>query len=203
MKNLILINQRLDRIGKFKELRDNLDVRFIKLILNLKMIPLLIPNNLKIVNNILKNKIRIKGIILSPGGNPKINDDRSKVEDKLIKFSKKRKIPLLGICRGAQKINLFFGGKIKKVKNHVRKNHSIFGSLTKKKIIKVNSYHNFGIKVSDLPKTFNILAKTQDDFVECFLSNNKKLMGIMWHPERYTHLRDFEKKILKKFFKCN
>ncbi len=203
MKNIILVNQRLDKVGKFKELRDNLDIRFSKLILDLNMDPFLVPNNLRVVNNILKKNIKIKGIILSSGGNPKINDERSKVENRLIKFSIQKKVPLLGICRGAQKINLFFGGKIKKIKNHVRKNHKIFGVLTKNKIVKVNSYHNFGVANSNIPKTFNILATTKDGFVECFADKNYRLMGIMWHPERYKHLRNFEKKILKKFFRCN
>ena len=45
MKKVILISQRLDKVGKFKELRDNLDVRFTKLILDLKMNPILAPNN--------------------------------------------------------------------------------------------------------------------------------------------------------------
>ena len=46
MKNTILISQRLDKIGKFKELRDNLDVRFAKLVLDLGMDPILAPNKL-------------------------------------------------------------------------------------------------------------------------------------------------------------
>ena len=202
MKKVILISQRLDKVGKFKELRDNLDVRFTKLILDLKMNPILAPNNSKAVDSLLlKNKI--DGIILSSGGNPKINDERSRIEEKLINFSKQKKIPLLGICRGAQKINLFYGGKIKKIKNHVRKNHKIFGTIIKNRNIEVNSFHNFGIKDIDLPKVFIILASTKDSYVECFSSKNFKVMGIMWHQERYKYLRSFEKKILKKFFRCN
>ena len=56
MTNIILINQRLDKVGKFKELRDNLDIRFIKLILNLKMEPVLVPNNLQVMKNLLSKK---------------------------------------------------------------------------------------------------------------------------------------------------
>ena len=85
----------------------------------------------------------------------------------------------------------------------MRRNHRIYGEITKNKNIKVNSYHDFGIKNSDLPKTFNILAATKDGYVECYANDNNKLMGMMWHPERYKYLRNFEKKLLKKFFKCN
>ena len=202
MNKNILINQRLDKVGDFNELRDNLDIRFIKLILDLKLNPIVVPNNTKALNSFLK-RIKIKGIILSPGGNPKIKDNRSKVEEKLIKFSSQKKIPLLGICRGAQKINLFFGGQIRRVENHVRKNHKIFGPLTQKKNITIKCYHNFGIKNVDLSKKFNILATTKDGCIECYNDKDNKRMGIMWHPERYKILRNFDKKLLKRFFRCN
>ena len=122
MNKIILITQRLDKFGKHKEIRDNLDTRFIKLILKLNMYPIIIPNNTQYLKKkFLNNKHNIRGIILSPGGNPKIKNVRSKIEEMLIIYAKKIKFPLLGICRGAQKINLFFKGKISKIKNHVKK----------------------------------------------------------------------------------
>ncbi len=121
MSKIILINQRTDKYGKFKEKRDNLDVRFIKLILRLGMTPVIIPNNRNFISSFLSKKNKYKGIILSPGGDPKKKDERSFVEEKLINFAKETKIPLLGICRGAQKLNLYFGGKTIKIKNHVKK----------------------------------------------------------------------------------
>ena len=42
----ILITQRYEKIGEFKELRDNLDVRLSSLILKLGYIPVLVPTNL-------------------------------------------------------------------------------------------------------------------------------------------------------------
>ena len=38
---------------------------------------------------------------------------RNKVEKSIIKFSIKNKIPLLGVCRGMQLVNIYFGGKIR------------------------------------------------------------------------------------------
>lgn len=203
MKEFIVINQRSDRFGKFKEKRDNLDTRFTKFILNIGMIPLLIPNNKKIINHFLNSNIKIKGIILSPGGDPRKQDERSYVENKLIKHAMIKNLPLLGLCRGAQKLNLYFRGKIKKVHGHVRKNHMIYGKIVKNKKIRVNSYHDYGIKVKDLSKNFNILALSEDHLVECFESKSKNILGIMWHPERYFHVRNFDKKLIKKFFRCN
>ena len=201
MKELILISQRLDLFGSYKEKRDNLDPRFINLIFSLKKNPLILPNNLGALNILLSKKIKLDGIILSPGGDPKKKDIRYKIENRLLKYSSERNVPLLGICRGAQKINIFFGGKISKVKNHVRKNHEIFGEITRNKKIRVNSYHDFGIKIKDLAQKLKILAIAKDDSVECFKHKEKKIMGIMWHPERYSKINKFDKNTLIKFFK--
>ena len=50
-----------------------------------------------------------------------------------MEYCLKNKIPIIGICRGAQLLNIIFKGSIKKVKNHVNKKHQIFGELVKKK----------------------------------------------------------------------
>lgn len=203
MKEFIVINQRIDKFGKFKEKRDNLDIRFSKFIFKIGMVPLLVPNDKKFIKYFLNSGIKIKGIILSPGGDPRIKDDRSFVENKLIKYSISKKLPILGLCRGAQKLNLYFGGKIKKVSGHVRKKHRIYGKIVKNRKIKVNSYHDYGIKIKDLSKKFNVLAFTEDKIVECFENRSKSMLGIMWHPERNLHVENFDKKLIRKFFKCS
>ena len=50
---------------------------------------------------------------------------------------------------------------------------------------------------------FNVLAFTEDKIVECFENQSKNILGIMWHPERYLHVRNFDKKLIRKFFRCN
>ena len=64
MTRNIIITQRYDKIGQFREGRDNLDVRYIKLIEKLKLIPVPISNNIKNLKNILKH-IKPCGIVLS------------------------------------------------------------------------------------------------------------------------------------------
>ena len=196
----ILITQRHERIGKFNELRDNIDIRYSKMIENIGMTPILMPNSLENIPKYL-DQIKPNGILLTSGGNPKFKDQRNLIEIKLIKYSLEKKLPLVGICRGAQVLNIFFGGKITRVKNHVRKNHIIYGKiLGKKKKILVNSYHDFGIYSKILGNHLDVLANANDNTIECFKHKKNKLMGIMWHPERYKKLRNFEKKILKSFY---
>ena len=198
----IIISQRVDKIGKHNELRNNLDFRFIKMIENLGFLPIILPNNLSKVSQSIK-EIKPNAIILSSGGDPRKNDERFTTETSLIKYAIKKKIPLLGICRGAQFINIFFNGNIIKIKNHVRKINKISGPITKYKTVKVNSYHDYGIFIDLLGSKLEPLAFAGDKSIECFKHNKYKIMGIMWHPERYNKLRKFETEILKNFLRWN
>ena len=47
----ILITQRLEKIGKFKEKRDNIDIRFVNFFNKIGYLPLLIPNNYQVLKN--------------------------------------------------------------------------------------------------------------------------------------------------------
>jgi putative glutamine amidotransferase len=195
----IFISQRLDEVGKFNEERNNLDVRFLKIFEKLNMIPILIPNNITLSKKIIKN-VKANGIILSPGGDALKKDIRYDTEILLLNYAKRNNIPLLGICRGAQAINIYFGGKIKVIQNHVRKKHILKSDLTNKKNIKTNCYHDYGIKNDYLAKNLQVLGTSSDNSIELFKHKSKKIMGMMWHPERFKKLREFELKIFKGFF---
>ncbi|MDC1139762.1 gamma-glutamyl-gamma-aminobutyrate hydrolase family protein [Candidatus Pelagibacter sp.] len=195
----IFISQRLDEVGKFNEKRNNLDVRFLEIFEKLNMIPILIPNNTTLSKKIIKN-VKVSGIILSPGGDALKKDIRYDTEILLLNYAKKNDIPLLGICRGAQAINIYFGGKIKVIQNHVRKKHILKSDLTNKKNIKTNCYHDYGIKSHYLAKNLQVLGTSSDNSIELFKHKSKKIMGMMWHPERFKKLREFELKIFKGFF---
>jgi len=195
----ILITQRIEKIGKHNELRDTIDIRLPNILEKMGYVPILLPNKIKNLNNYL-NIVSPNGIILSGGGDPLKKDLRHLVENKLIRISVKKKIPLIGICRGAQALNLFFGGKLTKVKNHVRKKHRIFGPIVKDKKIIVNSYHEYGFFEKTLGRNLNLLAYSSDKVIKSFCHNKYNLLGIMWHPERNMVLKEFDKKIIKKIF---
>ena len=162
-----------------------------------------IPNSLKSLNLTLKIKKKIDLIII-PGGNDLFKNDkltkvRLKVEKELIKYSLKKNIPLLGVCRGMQVINYFFGGKIIRVKNHMNTIHKIFfkNNFFEKKTIRVNSFHNYGILKKNLSKKLKILALDKEGNIEMFEGKNKKIIGVMWHPEREKNYKRLNK-IFKK-----
>ena len=159
----------------------------------------LIPNT-----NFSSQKIfkKINLLILTGGNdiysNRKESKIRNKVELNLIKLAIKYKIPIIGICRGAQLINIFFGGKIRRVKNHMRTRHNISNiknPIFKNKKLNVNSFHSYGIGAKDISKKLNIIALDNKKNIEMFISKDKKIIGTMWHPEREKDTKLLDKLI--------
>lgn len=158
-----------------------------------------IPNSLKVTNKILNEKKKIDLIIL-PGGNDLFNIKRLtkirfEVEKKLIKFSIKKKIPLLGICRGMQMLNCYFGGSIIKVKGHMKSRSLIYmkHNLFKKNKISVKCFHNYCVSPKSLSKKFHILGTDKSDNIEMFYHKTHNILGVMWHPEREKKFDNLEK----------
>ena len=152
------------------------------------MYPILIPNSISNLDEFLEI-MKPDGIILSGGENFGENPERDVTEYSLIDFSIKNNIPLLGVCRGMQILNKFFGGSITKTNNlkHVNTHHSlsISDDYFNKKEIMVNSFHKNILQKNDLSDEFYILAEDNSDLtIEAFVNKKYPLVGIMWHPER-------------------
>ncbi|MDB9739759.1 gamma-glutamyl-gamma-aminobutyrate hydrolase family protein [Candidatus Pelagibacter sp.] len=153
----------------------------------------IIPNSIKNLEKILLYEKKPDLIIL-PGGNDLIGKDkltkvRLKVEKKLIRYSINKKIALLGVCRGMQVINSYFGGRIKIFLGHMNVKTKIFFKeiFFKQKTLKVKCFHNYCIKNKSTPREFEIIATDKDKNVEMFKHKQKKIIGVMWHPERETN----------------
>ena len=151
---------------------------------------LIIPNSIKNLKQILLCEKRPNLVIL-PGGNDlfgrdKLTKNRLKIEKELIKYSINKKIALLGICRGMQVINNYFGGRIGKISGHMKVTSKIFFKepFFNKKTIQVKCFHNFCIKSDLIPKELKILGRDKKNNVEMFKHYKKKIIGVMWHPER-------------------
>ena len=124
---------------------------------------------------------------------------RNNLNKKILNYAIKNNIKVIGICLGAQFIANIFCSKIIKVRNHIGI-HKIYydKKLIKKKFPKfgsVNSFHNYGI--SKLGKNLIALAKASDKSIEFFIHKKKKIIGIMWHPERFKKLKQLDAKIFK------
>ena len=145
-------------------------------------------------------------ILLAGGNNSFINNNVDKVRNKInnvvYKFALKKKIKVIGICHGAHFLSKKFGFIIARKKNHVG-SHKIIINLNKTKSHKtVNSYHNETIKFTKI-KNVNVFAIAEDNTVEAFHIKNRKILGIVWHPERYKKIKNFDKKLIKEFYATN
>ncbi|BEO89236.1 gamma-glutamyl-gamma-aminobutyrate hydrolase family protein [Fusobacterium nucleatum] len=174
----------------------------------------------------------IDGLILSGGHdiNPynygqepsqkigEIFPERDTYEMILLEESKKRNIPILGICRGFQLINVAAGGtlyqdlslipgnilKHNQVSNPTLKTHkveikensfisSIFGKETM-----VNSFHHQVI--DKVANDFIVVAKASDGVVEAIEHKTYKfLVAVQWHPEMLAVNCEKARELFSKF----
>jgi len=203
------LTQRVDFINHYKEKRDALDQNWYPFCFKIDCIPVPLPNLKKNIDNYFKS-LKIDVLLLSGGNsislpNKNISDsapERDNFEFKLIKFGIKNNIPIIGVCRGMQILNMFFGGQIKKIKNHVNANHKLYLNSDEYDLPKfVNSYHAWSIPKNNLANKFYPVAFDKNGNVECFVSKNRKILGLMWHPERDKVCNEKNINLLKKIIK--
>ena len=204
MKSIILSSKLIiDKYGKVNFLTDEDLSNYINK-LGLNILPLSIKKN-----QINSEYLRLaKGLILSGGGDiykyrkNKINKLRDSIEIKLFNYFFKKNLPILLICRGFQLMIDMHKIKLFKQKNHVRKSHLL--KLSNSKFLKhsklsVNSYHNYSIK--KLPVNYINVASTKDGSIEIAEHKSKKILGLMFHPERNMKSKELVLKSIKNFFK--
>lgn len=198
-RRIIAVSQRVVIDDKTGERRDALDQNWSAFLEKCGCIPLLIPNRPEVAKQILK-RISIDGILLT-GGNDLCEyggdaAERDETERFLLKVSFKKRIPLLGVCRGMQVIQNFFGIRLERVRGHVaaRQTIRINGKKTE-----VNSFHDWGAKNTKTP--LQVWAVADDGVIKAVRHSEAFLCGLMWHPERFKPFRAGDIKRVKNFFK--
>ena len=124
----------------------------------------------------------------------------------LLGLALERGMPIFGICRGMQILNVSLGGTLYQdlpsqvgasVINHSQKtpkrqvahevevlDDSCLVKITDRQTIEVNSYHHQGIK--RLAGALTVAARSADGVIEAVESRNfsdRWLVGVQWHPE--------------------
>lgn len=164
--------------------------------------PLLIPINCS--EDQLKEYVELIDVLILPGGFEEIKQydlenlkqseiiDRNVTEFLLIKEALKQNKNILGICRGMQLLNIFFGGTLKSVENHCFidnntlhsvNNFGIFTDIFLENKMLVNSYHYQAIDT--LGENCEVLCVSDDSIIEGIqIKNNENLLlGVQFHPE--------------------
>ena len=132
-----------------------------------------------------------------------INYQRDTLERKLFDFAFINKIPLIGVCRGMQMMNVASGGTLYGDipteigttvihRNNGEVNHEIALCDTSTLIfpintdtIMVNSWHHQGLK--DIPTHLRVIARSYDGLPEAIVMNKRRhpfMIAVQFHPER-------------------
>ena len=201
------ITLRVEHIEKYNEKRDAISHDWVKFLETSNTFPIFIPNTLKDTKHFLKT-MNLDGIILSGGDNKGDDIERDNTEKEIIELAIKEKIPILGICRGMQVLNDFFGGGLvlSNDSDHVAKRHEIklidtnSREIFQSEKIEVNSFHNNLIKKEILGDDLRVFAVSEtDNTIEGFYHKNLPIVGVMWHPEREQNPQN-ELKLMNCFY---
>lgn len=189
---------------------------YVKSLTKVGAIPIVLPvlEDENIIKELIKN---LDGIILTGGEDihpkyygedekPKLgeyNVERDEFDLKLAKIALELNIPILGICRGAQIINVASGGNLYQdieyadidsfkhdyEDEQALERHNVIiedGSIISEVFgleVMVNSFHHQSVK--KLGKNLKITGISDDGIIESFEGTKKGnlVLGIQWHPE--------------------
>ena len=179
-------------------------------------VPLLIPvlDDKETLENAMR---QVDGLLMSGGADidpsyfnetpiPELGDvdpKRDFYDCTLIDFARRHQLPILGICRGMQVLNVCFGGTLyqdiyaqhsgqllnhdqseaRQIETHTvtvtpgSKLSQIIGSEK----IGTNTFHHQAVK--DVAQNLCAVASSSDGICEAIESNDYPIIGVQWHPE--------------------
>jgi len=145
-----------------------------------------------------------------------IQPARDRFEFAAIEAALEAEMPILGICRGLQALNVYFGGTLyqdlslspsqlkhrqapiaQEIPTHSVdiKPDSLLGFLPQD--YRVNSFHHQA--VHEVGEGLSVIAKSKDGLVEAIENREKHILAVQWHPEVTWQLSEGDKAIFKTF----
>lgn len=173
----------------------------------------------------------LDGLILSGGGDvdpryfgqelngaepENIHPPRDELELTLARAALEIDLPIFGICRGCQVLNVAAGGSmIQHFDGHRSPQdatayhdvhitpHSRFRQIVGQDLLVVNTYHHQGIDQASIAPLFAPAAFAHPDtwLVEAYESpHHRWVVGVQWHPERTFELSEPHQTLWHSFF---
>lgn len=216
----ILLTARVDTVAATGEKRDAVDVKLAEFLASLGLQVLIVPNHLPNFRRLLAD-LRPDGIVLSggndidpkryrrPGPAREVSAARDAVELAAVAYSRAEGVPLVGVCRGLQLVNVAFGGTLshdlqKSGHNHVAVRHPVklldaFPiPAYRNRRVTVNSYHNHGVTPADLAPGLLPMAVSREGLVEALRHPHLPIFAVQWHPERKGSPAALDRALFKK-----
>ncbi|MFZ7133721.1 MAG: gamma-glutamyl-gamma-aminobutyrate hydrolase family protein [Eubacteriales bacterium] len=194
---------------------NHVEETYIQKIKNADAIPLLIPVRPSLEEDIPMIMKKLDGILFTGGmdlhpsfygeeptiGLGEFDVVRDNLEITLAKYCITNDIPVFGICRGMQVLNVAAGGNLYQDIytqtdtdiQHIQRTLENFAThhikLEKKTFLHkifgdrgfVNSHHHQGVR--NLGENFEVIAWSEDGLMEAMMHKNKKIIAVQWHPE--------------------
>jgi len=126
-----------------------------------------------------------------------VKEDRDELELALLRKAKESNMPVLGISRGLQVMNVFFGGTLWAdigqggfdvgIHRDCGGGEAPIGDIPhwtkmKGKEFEVTSHHHQGVR--ELGKGLQIMSESSDGMIEAVKHESLPWFAVQWHPER-------------------
>jgi len=138
-------------------------------------------------------------LILCGGGDVGKSPKRDARETEWIRSALENGQPIIGICRGMQLLNVYFGGEVENIPERLQENHlnDIFDD-DEDHSFRLSEFHQVYDSDGDsrevnsrhhqhcrwVPLNFEITHRALDGTVEGFQDVERKIWAVQWHPER-------------------
>lgn len=233
--SVVVVTRRTPRKEKYI---DYVSEAHLSLLIRLKMLPVMVPVVEGTLSCLPQYMSDMSGLLIVEGEDvepihykathanhqylEQIHPLKDEIEIRLLRVALRKKIPIFGICRGSQILNVVCGGTlygdVKKEKKSRRKHidyenydtyrhsisilpdtplHTWYGRTD----LPVTSYHHQGVR--DLAPRFTPMAHADDGLIEGYYDPNCDfVVGLQFHPERMPEEPTGNLNIWKEFAKA-